>query len=415
MVNLDRLKQDVLELAEIGRNEEDHGVYRMGFSGADMEGRRWFLKKMKKAGFSTRMDGAGNVIARWASTHRSAPSIVVGSHLDTVPGGGHLDGSLGVVVGMECLRRLQEEKRKPQYPVEVIGFADEEGRFGGMFGSQAFCGEVTPETILGSEDLEGVNLADMMRAQGMEPLDALAAKRDPKTVHRYLELHIEQGPVLDEDNLQVGIVDQITGLFRWKVQLIGKANHAGTTPMRLRKDAFQGLAEFASGIDRILEENGGERSRATIGNVNLSPGSANTVPGQASFSLDVRDTEAELLDALGDAFRKALSAIARRRHLMFEFEEVSRIEPVPCDQELVRLFHAQADRLGLPSCQMPSGAAHDAQILSHITSVGMIFVPSKGGKSHSPAEWTSWLDIEAGANLMLNSLSELITEKRKKT
>jgi beta-ureidopropionase / N-carbamoyl-L-amino-acid hydrolase len=405
-INLDRLRTDLLTLAGIGRNEADHGIYRMAFTEADIQGRKWLLERMAEAGMTAHMDGAGNVIGRWPADN-GQPAVLVGSHLDTVPCGGHLDGSLGVLAGLECVRVLQESGMRPRYPLEVVAFSDEEGRFGGMLGSQAFCGAITPESLFTAADLNGVLLSDEMQARGFDPHRVLEAHRDPHTIRAYLELHIEQGPVLDRLGKQAGIVEEITGLFRWNARLLGKANHAGTTPMDMRADAFHGLAEFASAIPRLLEENGSEHSRATVGNVALSPGAANTIPGRAEFSLDVRDVSGIKLDELHDAFRKALSAIARRRGLMFEFDEISRIEPVACATEVVEVFSRKATELGVKAMRLPSGAAHDAQIVAGVTRAGMIFVPSRDGRSHSPAEWTTWSDIEAGANLLLHSALEL--------
>jgi N-carbamoyl-L-amino-acid hydrolase len=410
-INLDRLKGEILELSQIGRNEEDHGIYRMAFTDADIQARRWLMDRMEQIGLEARMDGAANVIGRWP-VDGDQPAVVVGSHLDTVPSGGHLDGSLGVLIGLECARCLKEAEVVPQCPLEVIAFSDEEGRFGGMFGSQAFCGRITPETIFSSKDLNGISLADAMIQQGFEPNQALDAHRDPRTLGSFLELHIEQGPVLDSLGKEVGIVEEITGLFRWSTRLIGQANHAGTTPMAMRHDAFLRLAEFANEIPRLLEENGSDQSRATIGNVTLSPGSANTIPWRAEFSLDVRDTSPEKLTDLHTAFRRALSAIARRRSLKFEYDLVSWIDPVQCHPELVDVIARQAEALNLKSYRMPSGAAHDSQMLASITRIGMIFVPSKEGRSHSAAEWTAWQDIEAGANLTLHTLLKLVEGNR---
>jgi N-carbamoyl-L-amino-acid hydrolase len=246
-----------------------------------------------------------------------------------------------------------------------------------------------------------------MRRHGYDPVAALDAARDPEAIASYLELHIEQGPVLDRLQKSVGIVDEITGLFTWSVCLRGEANHAGTTPMDMRNDAFMGLADFAHEVPRILAENGSDRSRATIGKAQILPGAANTVPGLVEFSLDVRDTSEAILDDLASAFRKALSAIARRRNLMFEFEQMSYLRPVACHPRIVNRLMDHARKLGLEYQRMPSGAAHDAQIMGSRVPVGMIFVPSKNGQSHSPAEWTAWSDIEAGANLMLQTVLEL--------
>lgn len=409
-VDLDRLRKDILELAEIGRDSTDHGIYRMAFTEADMQGRDWLRSRMREHEIAYHTDGAGNIIGHWPADN-DRPAVVIGSHMDTVPCGGHLDGSLGVLCGLEVVRKLKDSGLRPHYPVELVAFSDEEGRFGGMFGSEAFCGKLTPESILKAQDLNGVKLADAMRLHGLDPMEALAARRDPATLHAYFELHIEQGPVLSEKNVPVGVVEHIAGLFRWSASLIGKANHAGTTPMDMRNDAFLGLAEFANELTRVLEENGGPESRATIGNVSLSPGAANTIPGQCVFSLDVRDVSRERLYELRDAFRKALSAIARRRQLKFEFDEVNEIEPVTCAPQLVKVVREQSERIRTPYELMPSGAAHDAQMMGSVTDVAMIFVPSEGGRSHSPAEWTSWQDIEHGANVLLHSVMQVCDPK----
>ncbi|QDV23764.1 Zn-dependent hydrolase [Aureliella helgolandensis] len=404
-VNLERIKRDILTLAEIGRNQADRGIYRMAFTDADMEGKRWLKEQIAAADLPCEVDGAANISAILEG-HSDAPRLIVGSHIDTVPCAGALDGTLGVVVGLECLRCMHENGFQPQQTIELIAFSDEEGRFGGMFGSQSVCGLINPEKLATMKDLNGILLKDELERQGFDPLAALDAARDPESIAGYLELHIEQGPVLDSLGKSVGVVDEITGLFTWTVRLRGEANHAGTTPMEMRNDAFMGLADFAHEIPRILAENGSERSRATIGKAQILPGAANTVPGLVEFSLDCRDTSEETLEELSAAFRKALSAIARRRNLMFEFEQKSYIHPVQCSLPLVERLCHQARALGLDYQQMHSGAAHDAQIMGRMVPTGMIFVPSKGGQSHSPAEWTAWSDIEAGANLMLSTLRD---------
>ncbi|HCS53565.1 Zn-dependent hydrolase [Rubinisphaera sp.] len=405
-IDLQRIKEDILALSEIGKDDEDRGIYRMAFTDADMRGKRWLIDRIEQAGLKSNVDGAANISGIFAGKTEK-PRVLVGSHIDTVPCAGALDGTLGVVVGLECLRRLVEAGVETERTLELIAFSDEEGRFGGMFGSQSVCGYITPDSLATMTDLDGILLQEEMRRQGYDPLEALDAARDPDSIRSYLELHIEQGPVLDRMHKSVGIVDEITGLFTWSVWLRGEANHAGTTPMDMRNDAFMGLADFAHEVPRILEENGSERSRATIGKAQILPGAANTVPGIVEFSLDVRDTSEEFLDDLSTAFRKALSAIARRRNLKFDFEQKSYLQPVACSGEIVEQLKTQAKALNLEYHQMPSGAAHDAQIMGRMVPVGMIFVPSKNGKSHSPAEWTAWSDIEAGANVMLQTLLHL--------
>ncbi|SMD31832.1 N-carbamoyl-L-amino-acid hydrolase [Reichenbachiella faecimaris] len=406
-INFDRLKDHINTLAQIGR-QEDGGIYRMAFTPKEQEARKWLSAQLKSARIPSHLDGALNMIGRLEDTNnQEQPAILIGSHIDTVPNAGALDGALGVLVGLECLTRIKEENIQTSVPLELIAFSDEEGRFGGMFGSRALSGQLNPGIIEEATDLDGQALKEVVKALGYDPYQALDASRPSEQIKYYLELHIEQGPVLDVEELSVGIVTDITGLFKWQVQLTGAANHAGTTPMELRKDAFMGLADFAHEIPRILDENGSEASRVTIGNAALYPGSANTVPGKVEFSIDARDVNIEVLEEIKTACRKTLSAIARRRGLQFDFNEVSVIEPVACDAVIKKSIEANAKKLAYGYKLMPSGAAHDAQMMAKIAPIGMIFVPSKNGVSHSPHEWTDWHHIEQGANLMLNTILDL--------
>lgn len=404
-VNFERLKSDLEELRTIGLGD-DGGIYRQAFSDFDIIARKWLTKKIEDAGLIPDQDGALNIFGRM-SEETEEPVILIGSHLDSVPCGGNLDGGLGVLVALESLRRIKEENLKTKHPIEMVAFSDEEGRFGGPLGSLALSGDITPEDLVNSADLYGNLLKDEMAKHGYDINDILYARRNHEMIHSYLELHIEQGPVLDKEKLNAGIVEGITGLRKWNICLIGNADHAGTTPMKMCTDAFLGLAEFAGEIPRIIEEHGSDESVATIGKVHLFPGMANTVPGQVEFSLDMRDIDNKILDELSDACRRALSAIARRRMLMFEFDIISEINPVRCSKQIIDIIHKTAEDIGVKYRHINSGAVHDAQIISRIAPVGMIFVPSKDGRSHSPAEWTYWEDIEIGANLYLQSLLEM--------
>ena len=404
-VNAQRLREDIDALAQIGRHE-DHGIYRMSFSPGDMAGREWLRRRIVDSGLTLHQDGAANISAR-LNWNDKTPGVVAGSHIDTVPGAGHLDGALGVVCALEALRVLQEQDVGLRRPLEALAFTDEEGRFGGMLGSQAIAGLVTPEYLHNACDLDGVSLETAMAEHGLDVREALHAQRPPGSIHAYVELHIEQGPVLDRKGVSIGIVDAITGLFKWEITLSGAANHAGTTPMNMRSDAFQGLAEFAGEIDRVLEEYGSPRSTATIGRVELKPGAANVIPGQVIFSLDVRDADDATLKMLAEAFSRTLSAIARRRGLMFEFAVLSELAPVRCAAQVIQAIEQSVENANMSSTHITSGAAHDAQIIAGIAPAGMIFVPSKEGRSHSAAEWTAWADIEAGANTLLNTLRRL--------
>ncbi len=407
-VEFGRLKSDIDELAAIGR-AEDHGIYRLAFSDADMNARAWLRARFEQAGLAVYQDGAGNLHGR-LNWDKTIPSVMTGSHIDTVPGAGHLDGTLGVLAGLEALRVLKASGCALKRPLELVAFSDEEGRFGGMFGSQAMSGNISPEWIHTARDLDNVNLVEAMAGQGLDATQALTAARSPATLHAFVELHIEQGPVLDEAGASIGVVEGICGLRRWEVRLSGIANHAGTTPMSMRIDAFQGLVEFSAEIGPILEAHGGPLSVATVGRVELTPGAANVVPGEAVFSLEFRDLDSAVLETLSDQFQRALSGIARRRGLMFGFEVLSELSPVACSEHIQEVIDTTAAELGHTVHRLPSGAAHDTQQLARITHTGMIFVPSKGGRSHSAAEWTDWNDIDAGANVLLNTLYKLATE-----
>ncbi len=409
-VNLERLKATLIELSRIGFNDEDKGIYRVGFSEADMVARRWLMDLLAREGFQPHMDGAGNVYGRYGALDR--PSVTVGSHLDTVPAGGMFDGALGVVAALEILRLCKENGTELEWPIELVATSEEEGRYGGMLGAQAIAGDLTPGTILNMHDADGNRLADAMAAAGLDPMGALAARRLPESMHAFLELHIEQGPVLEKVGKSIGVVDGISGVYKWIVRLIGKADHAGTAPMNMRSDAFMGLADFAHEIPRIIDENGTDRSRLTVGKVELKPGSPHTIPGEALFTLVGRDSDEAVMQELGNSCRKSLSAIARRHNLMFEYEQISWLPPMSCHTGVVELLEAEAEKLGYSYQRMPSGAGHDTQFMTEITRAGLLFVPSVGGVSHSPDEWTHWDDVETGANVLLNAALDLAREPR---
>ena len=414
-INLDRLSQDIFDLAQIGRNPSDHGIYRMAYTQADMEGRRWLQERFEAAGLETWMDGAANVFGRLAGKDPDLPLLMIGSHTDTVPCGGPLDGALGVLIGLEVLRTMREQGIQPERSIEVVSFSDEEGRFGGMLGSQALIGDLTLQALFEKTDPEGVPLQAHMKAVGLDPRGLLNARRDPDDIFAYLELHIEQGPVLESLKKPIGIVDGIIGLFKVSIHIKGKANHAGTTPMNMRRDAFQGLSAFGDEIPRVLAEDGTEVSRATIGKVELKPNFPHTIPGEAEFTLVVRDPSTEVMANLENSFRKVLAATTRQRDLEFSYERISWIDPSESDPMLLQTLKAQAEKLAYPYEAMSSGAGHDAQFMSRVAPTAMIFVPSIGSVSHSPAEWTDLQDIEKGANLMLHTALDLTREVGKPT
>lgn len=408
-VSIERIEQDVTALSQFGFNEEDRGVYRPGFSEADMAARQWLRDRFGELGMEHWMDGAGNVAGRFGPSGK--PAILIGSHLDSVPAGGIFDGVLGVVAGLEVVRAMQDAGIAPDYPIEVIGTSEEEGRFGGMLGAQAMTGHLTPEWLDTAKDEHGYSLKDAMEAAGLEPHGALRAYRRPEEIRAFLELHVEQGPVLDAEKTTIGVVEGISGVFKWNCRLIGKADHAGTAPMAMRSDALMGMVDFAHEIQRIIDEEGTDKSRITIGHVACKPGFPHTVPGEVDFTIVGRDLDEEIMHGLANACRRVLSAIARKHKLKFEYEQMSWLKPANCDPRIIALIEAKAAALGYSYKLMPSGAGHDVQFFCDHAPAGMLFVPSVGGVSHAPDEWTHWSDCERGVQLLLECVMELACEK----
>jgi len=408
-INIERIERDITALSQFGFNEVDRGIYRQGFSEADMAARQWLRDRFEELGMAHRMDGAGNVIGRFGPD--AVPAVLIGSHLDSVPAGGIFDGALGVIAGLECVRAMQESGIEPEFPIEIIGTSEEEGRFGGMLGAQAMTGHVTLDWLDKASDEHGYALKEAMAAAGLDCHDALHAYRRPEEIKAFLELHVEQGPVLDFEKTTIGIVEGISGVFKWNCRLIGKADHAGTAPMDMRSDALMGMVDFAHEISRIIDEEGTDKSRITIGHVACKPGFPHTVPGEVDFTIVGRDLDDGVMQGLANACRRVLSSIARRHKLKFEYEEMSWLKPAYCDSELMAMIENKARLLNYSHKIMPSGAGHDVQFFCDHTKAAMIFVPSVGGVSHAPDEWTHWSDIERGAQLLLECVLELACEK----
>ena len=404
-IDIQRIESDILNIANFGKSDTEKGVFRQGFTQADMDARAWIRKAFEDNGMQVRMDGAGNVIGRYGPAE--GPAVLVASHLDSVPAGGIFDGVLGVVSGLECVRVIRENDIKLDYAIEVIATSEEEGRFGGMLGAQALTGDLTLEWLEEAKDENGIFLKDAMSQAGLNHLDAMHAQRRPEEIKAFIELHIEQGPVLDMTKIPIGVVSGISGVFKWIVRLIGKPDHAGTAPMDMRSDAFMGLADFAHEIERIIDEEGTDTSRITIGHVQLKPGFPHTVPGEVEFTIVGRDLDGDVMDGLARACRRVLSSIARRRKLKFEYDEMSWLTPRYCSQRVIDLIEAKSKERAYPFMHMPSGAGHDVQFFTQICDAGLIFVPSVKGVSHAPDEWTHWSDIERGANLLLDCVIDL--------
>lgn len=404
-IDLDRLRKLLGGINEFGFNRDTGGYNRVGYSDEDMAVRDWFSDQMKTDGLAVSRDAVANLFGRYGPA--SGPCIMAGSHLDTVPEGGGFDGSLGASVALECVRTMRDAGLQPETAIEVVATAEEEGRFGGMLGSQTIAGVVTPEWIDQARDADGNSLIDAMAAQGLDAHAATGAKRDPSYVTAFLELHIEQGPVLESSGQPIGIAHSVTGVRNLRVTLTGKANHSGTTPMELRADAFAGLAIVGAAVPEVIAGSGGPNTRVTIGKVDLHPNFIHTVPGGAEFVINIRDTDPSVIEAVKEAMEAVIHDAAGRNGLGVKIVEQSRIAPVSLDDELQKVLHEEAGRLGFDARSMPSGAGHDAQTMQALCPSALMFIPSRDGVSHSPEEWSDWADIEKGANLMLAALVRL--------
>ena len=405
-INLPRLRKDLEELGEIGKTPEG-GVWRSSFSEADLEARRWYLQRLNDAGLQYWGDTAGNIYARLGE---GSPAVLAGSHLDSVPNGGRFDGALGVMAAFECLRTIKDHGIRPKLPIEAVTFTDEEGRFGGFIGSYAIIGNLPYEEVLRRRDLRGISLAEAMQHAGLDPLKIGEARRQPSDIKAYVELHIEQGPVLESLGVPIGVVQGIVAGSRTWLTFRGRADHAGTTPMSMRKDAFLGAADFGLQAREMVLAEGSGTTVGTVGVLELKPGASNIVPETAFLTLDLRDISWELLQRLLERTRVLAQEVAQKWGLEVTVERMRISEPAHMSPHIQAIIDEVAGDLGHQTHWMNSGAGHDAQIMAKITEAGMIFVPSRQGRSHSPAEFTDWEQIENGADVLLNTLLRLANE-----
>jgi N-carbamoyl-L-amino-acid hydrolase len=403
-ISITRLKSHIEALSRFGRNPDGQGITRSCWSPAHEEARTWLLARMQEAGLATRVDQAGNTFGRLGG---AGPTVMTGSHIDTVPQGGPLDGALGVLAGVECLHVINERRIHTRLPLTVAAWSDEEGRYGSLFGSRAFTGKLDPKAVPGFRAADGESLVDAMARAGFDASEAVKAKCDPKTLSAYVELHIEQGPHLDAARIPIGVVQGIVGIRRWRLTFDGEADHAGTTPMAWRKDAFLGAADYALQAREHVVKKGSGRSVTNFGRIELQPGVSNIVPARAVLLQEIRELDPKILARLDRECQALCRAVARRRKLSVKVETLSRTEPARCAPRVLSAVERASTTLKLPFKRMPSGAGHDAQNLATITDAGMLFIPSKGGRSHRPDEMSDWRAIERGANALLHTLLDL--------
>ena len=403
-VDEDRLIQRMRALEAFGRNDAG-GIDRVAFSDANIEALDWVAGHLGTAGFEVGVDLAGNLIARKAGRDSSLPPLMFGSHIDSVPGGGNFDGQVGSMAALEAATRLAEAGHRTRHSLEVAIFSNEEG---GKTGSRVLAGEFE-RSELDIETASGYTIGEGLRRLGGDPDRLADARREPGSIAAFLELHIEQGAVMETDGVDIGVVEGIVGIMRWNVTVEGMTNHAGTTPMDRRQDAMVGAARFIDMVHRTARGMPG-RQVATVGRLAAEPGAPNVIPGRVVLSLEIRDLSMEGIERVFQAVRARSERIARDTGVTFAFERFYTSRAAPTDPRIRDLFEASARDLGLASRRMPSGAGHDAQSIALLAPVGMIFVPSIGGISHAPNERTEDSDIVNGANVLLLTLLNLDEE-----
>ncbi len=398
-----RLNQTLESLKAFGRTPEG-GISRVAFSQADRDARVYVTGLLEEAGFSVEIDTAANLLAQRAGKEDLVP-IMIGSHLDSVPGGGNYDGQVGTMGAVEVARTLVDADHRTRHPLEVVVFTNEEG---GKTGSRAMAGEVEAFE-LDLETASGLTIGEGLRANGGDPDRLDEARRPERSIAAFLELHIEQGGVLDRDGIPIGVVEGIVGIRRWAITVEGFANHAGTTPMPDRRDALVAAARLVDRVNRVALEMEG-RHVATVGRIAAEPGAPNVVPGRVTASLEIRDLSMEKIDRVFEAIVQQADRIAAESGTEIAFEPFYLSKAAPTDPRLRDLVEVVAADLGLQSLRMPSGAGHDAQSIALLAPVGMIFVPSVDGISHSPRELSRPADIESGANVLLSTLLRIDRE-----
>ena len=405
-VNQQRIESRIFELAKFGKDSLGRG-YRVAFTKGDVEGRTWYMNLMKKAGLDVSIDAAGNLIGKRKGKNTSLKPIAFGSHIDMVPDGGNYDGCVGSIGALEIIEVLNENNITTEHPLEVVIFSNEEG---GTIGSMAMAGGLTAKGLQQISQ-SGLSMADGIRYIGGNPDNIQTAIRKKGELKTFLELHIEQGGILEKEKLQIGIVEGIVGIVHWEVTVEGFANHAGTTPMAMRQDALLAASKFIIAVNEVINSVKGNQV-GTIGKIAVQPGAYNVIPGKVVMGLEIRDLSALKIEMLFKEIEKRAATIAAASKTKINFtRQANESKPALTEKSLQQKIMASAKSLGFTYKYMQSGAGHDSQEMAVITPVAMIFVPSIGGISHSPKEFTKATDMANGANVLLQTILAIDKEQ----
>jgi hydantoinase/carbamoylase family amidase len=402
------LHEAIDRLAEYNDDPEAGGITREVYTPTYREGLEYVMELMREAGLELRLDAFGNLFGRWAGSEPDAPAVWTGSHVDTTLNAGRYDGVVGVLGAIEAVRALRDSGFEPRRSIEVIAFAGEEPRFGtGCIGSRAMVGALDREDLDRLRDRGGTSLAVALLDAGFDPEHLSDARLDPANVHAFVELHIEQGAVLEAHGEQIGVVEAIAAPHDFRVTLRGAATHSGATPMRLRRDALAGAAEAMVALERLANTSPSGTTVGTVGVLRVRPGAINVVPGEVELDVDVRDSDLAARERTIDQFLAVTAEIAERRNLGLEVTPIVEDTPAPCALLVVDAAIAACEELGLEFRRMISGAYHDAMVLAAEVPIGMLFVPSLRGISHHPDEHTDAADIDRGVDVLAGTLARL--------
>jgi N-carbamoyl-L-amino-acid hydrolase len=397
----DRLLGHLRALAQYGSNSNG-GVSRVAYSEADVQGRAYVSQLMREAGLEVQVDSVANIIGRRPGREDQLPPIMFGSHIDSVPDGGNYDGTVGSLAAIEAARTLRERNIRTRHPLEVVVFQNEEG---GLVGSRALSGELLADHLTRVSS-SGKTLRDGIVLLGGDPTALRKVERARGDVSGYLELHIEQGGVLEREQRHIGIVTGIVGIGWWDVTVTGFSNHAGTTPMDQRQDSLLAAARFIEAVNRIVTSVPG-RQVGTVGRIEAKPGAPNVIAGEVRLSLELRDLDAAKTAMLFERIRREAETIGESSGTAFAFTPSFQSLPAPADEKVRGAISRASESLGLTTMEMPSGAGHDAQSVARFAPIGMLFIPSVGGISHSPKEFSRPEDVVRGANVLLNAVLTL--------
>jgi N-carbamoyl-L-amino-acid hydrolase len=405
-VNPQRLQGTLEKLSEFGRNPEG-GVTRPAYSETDMAAREYVMGLMKQAGLEVRVDPAGNIFGHRDGSEK-LPILLFGSHIDSVPHGGNFDGDVGSLGSIEVLQAMKDQKVTTRHPLEVVIWANEEGNHFGSLGSSVASGTLGP-AILDRKDEQGTTLADWLRRYGQDPAHLTDARIPRGAVAAFIELHIEQGPYLEEAKIPIGIVQGIVGTKRWKCVVTGFANHAGTTPMDRRKDALAAASREVLAVREAVRAETG-RQVGTVGYLKVEPGAVNVIPGRVEFPVELRDLEVAKIDRMWEHIQEKFKAADAQENTSTVCTTLNVIEPALANPQLQNAVREAAKSMALATMDLPSAALQDSQEVAKIAPMAMIFVPSHDGISHSPKEFTSWHDVSNGAEVLYRTIVLLDTQ-----